>query len=56
LNLTRAALGMPLDSVKADRALGKACAAILAMAPPERRATACLIADTAIAALEARHE
>jgi hypothetical protein len=23
LNLTRAALGMPLDSVKADRALGE---------------------------------
>ena len=57
-NATSADLVLSFISLNANAPspLGKACAAILAMAPPERRATACLIADTAIAALEARHE
>ena len=55
-NATSADLVLSFISLNADAPspLGKACAAI--MAPPERRAIACLIADTAIAALEARHE
>jgi len=57
-NATSADLVLSFISLNADAPspLGKACAAILAMAPLERHSIACLIADTAIAALEARHE